>query len=114
MFVHTFEKGKGSRVRRAGARRLAGKVLGLYTPCAAWRGGAGTVLIWGLGVARGVYRLVVALEEESRVPEWFAGDSVGNSDLATSCTAPRRSANCLGISRTSRWCSGGTTWQASV
>ncbi len=44
-------------------------------------------LIWdfrGFRVTKGVYRQVITLEGESCGQEWFAGDSVGNSDLATS------------------------------
>jgi hypothetical protein len=36
-----------------------------------------------------VYRLVITLACESGLPGWFAGDSVGNSDLATSSTTVR-------------------------
>jgi hypothetical protein len=37
-----------------------------------------------LKVAKEVYRLVLTLQGEWSLPGWFAGDSVGNSDLATS------------------------------
>jgi hypothetical protein len=38
----------------------------------------------GFLVMKRVYRHVLTLEGESRLPGWFAGDPVGNSGLATS------------------------------
>ncbi|MFI8824134.1 hypothetical protein [Streptomyces sp. NPDC053431] len=47
---------------------------------------AATRLSCGFVEVEVVYRLVLTLEGESSAPRWFAGDSVGNSGLATSST----------------------------
>ncbi|GHH05976.1 hypothetical protein GCM10018780_38260 [Streptomyces lanatus] len=91
MFVQTFEKGKGDWPRPAGDSPVRGdwpeqrrnlSPLVPLEPLVAEL--SRTALPWGLEVAKGVYRLVITLEGESGLPGWFAGDSVGNSDLATS------------------------------
>ncbi len=45
-------------------------------------------LSWGCGGAHQVYPLLVILAGDSGTAGWFAGDSVGNSGLATS--SPRK------------------------
>lgn len=51
-------------------------------PCPGF--GVRTGLSWASEGVKGVYRHVLTLEGELGCPGWFAGDSVGNSDLATS------------------------------
>src|SRR5262245_45073376 len=90
MFVRTFEKGKRGPVGHAGGGGLAGYRRRNGSPLGVLEGGE-VRLGHGWGVSRSrvvkrVYRLVITLEGESCLPVWFARDSVGNSDLATSTT----------------------------
>jgi hypothetical protein len=87
MFVRVFEKGKGlpgAGVSRRGFREDWPKSGG--TVPLLGRPGSSCPIRSELGflVMKRVYRHVLTLEGESRLPGWFAGDSVGNSGLATS------------------------------
>src|SRR3954452_8755127 len=76
------KKGRGIGRDAPGPERLAGNPAERFTPWRAWGGSLPNLGCTWLEVAIGVYRLVVALEGESRLPGWFAGVPVGNSDLA--------------------------------
>jgi len=76
MFVQMFEEGKRERLAETMPKRFI---------C---RGSSSlrvrSVLSCDSVGVKGVYRHVIMLEGELSAPGWFAGDSVGNSDLATS------------------------------
>jgi hypothetical protein len=87
MFVRVFEKGKGSpgvEVPEEDSAGIDPKSDGTVPPLG--RRGASCPVRPELGflVMKRVYRHVLTLEGESRLPGWFVGDPVGNSGLATS------------------------------
>ncbi|BCL29228.1 hypothetical protein GCM10017557_40870 [Streptomyces aurantiacus] len=81
----------GRGVREAAPGNLAEKVAERFVPCGVRDGAVHemprdvrAILNCGFGGVKGVYRHVLTLASEWRLWGWFARDSVGNSDLATS------------------------------